>query len=81
MTVGELIPFFAWMSVINLCLFIVGLLKITVFKKPTQSLQRALFGYNFDGLMDAAPRVMMNYYILILMFNVVPYLTLRFFLS
>lgn len=81
MTVSELIPFFAWMSVINLCLFIVGLLKITVFKELMHSLQRALFGHYLDGFIDAAPRVMMNYYILILMFNVVPYLTLRFFLS
>ena len=67
------------MSVINLCLFIVGLLKITLFKDLTQRLKRALFNHLLDGMMEAAPRVLMNYYILILLFNVVPYLTLRFF--
>lgn len=80
MNVEQLIQFFAWMSVINLCLFLVGLLKITLFKDLTQSLQRALFGHHLDGLMEAAPRVLMNYYILILLFNVVPYLALRFFI-
>lgn len=80
MNVEQLIQFFAWMSVINLCLFLVGLLKITLLKDLTQSLQRALFAHHLDGLMKTAPRVLMNYYILILMFNVVPYLTLRFIL-
>jgi len=79
MTGKELIPFFAWMSVINLCLFVVGLLKITLFRDFTQSLQRALFGHHLDAFMEAAPRVLMNYYILILMLNIVPYLSLRFF--
>ena len=79
MNVEQLIQFFAWMSVINLCLFLVGLLKITLFKDLTQSLQRALFGNHLDGLMEVAPRVLMNYYILILMLNIVPYLSLRFF--
>jgi hypothetical protein len=79
MNVEQLIQFFAWMSVLNLCLFLVGLLKITLFKDLTQSLQSALFGRHLDGFMEAAPRVLMNYYILILLFNVVPYLTLRFF--
>ena len=78
MNVEQLVQLFAWMSVINLCLFLVGLLKITLFRNLIQSLQRALFSHHLDSLMEAAPRVLMNYYILILMFNVVPYLTLRF---
>ena len=71
MNVEQLVQLFAWMSVINLCLFLVGLLKITLFRNLIQSLQRALFSHHLDSLMEAAPRVLMNYYILILMFNVV----------
>jgi len=36
-----------------------------------------LFGNHLDSIMDAAPRVLMQYYILILVFSVVPYLALR----
>ena len=81
MTHEQLISAFAWMSVINLALFTLGLLKITLFKRLTLSITEALFGESMDGLIDAAPRVLMYYYIVILTFNVVPYLALRLFVQ
>jgi len=74
----DLISFFAWMSAVNLGFFLIGLFKVTILKTVTMNITRALFGSHFDSMMDAAPRVLMQYYILILLFNVVPYLVLRF---
>ena len=74
----DLISLFAWMSAINLGFFFIGLLKITIFKNLTMNITRAMFGSHFDSLMVSAPRVLIQYYILILIFNVVPYLVLRF---
>jgi len=81
MTHEQLISVFAWMSVINLALFTLGLLKITLFKRLTLSITEALFGESMDGLIDAAPRVLMYYYIVILTFDVVPCLALRLFVQ
>jgi len=39
----------------------------------------AVFGHGIDPFVLSAPKIMMQYYILILTFNVVPYLVLRFF--
>ena len=72
-----LLPFFGWMSVINLVLFALGMLKVTVFRNLAVGIGRAILGNTIDAWMDDAPRIMMNYYILILVFNVVPYLALR----
>ena len=74
----DLISFFAWMSAINLSFFLIGLLKITILKNVTMNITRVLFGNHVESMMEAAPRVLMQYYILILIFNVVPYLVLRF---
>ncbi len=72
-----LLPFFGWMSVINLVLFALGMLKVTVFRNLAAGIGRAILGDTIDAWMADAPRIMMNYYILILVFNVVPYLALR----
>lgn len=79
MSIETLIPVFGWMSAINLGFFFIGLLKITVFKKFTERLAVALSGHGIDPFILSAPKTMMQYYILILTFNVVPYLVLRFF--
>jgi len=73
----DLVSLFGWMTAINLSFFFVGLLKVTLLKDITLSITRALFGNHFDSMMDAAPRTLMQYYILILMFNLVPYFALR----
>ena len=72
-----LISLFGWMTAINLGLFFIGLLKVTLLRDITLGVTRALFGNHFDSMMDAAPRIVMQYYIQILMFNLVPYFALR----
>ena len=65
------------MTAINLGFFFIGLLKVTLLRDITLGVTRALFGNHFDSMMDAAARIVMQYYILILMFNLVPYFALR----
>ena len=72
-----LISLFGLMTAINLGFFFIGLLKVTLLRDITLGVTRALFGNHFDSMMDAAPRIVMQYYILILMFNLVPYFALR----
>ena len=72
-----LVSLFGWMTAINLGFFFIGLLKVTLLRDITLGVTRALFGNHFDSMMDAAPRIVMQYYILILMFNLVPYFALR----
>jgi len=72
-----LISLFGWMTAINLGFFFIGLLKVTLLRDMTLGVTRVLFGNHFDSMMDAAPRILMQYYILILMFNLVPYFALR----
>ena len=78
MTQETLITFFAWMSVINLALFFIGMLKCTLFRSLTVRIGKSMFGERFEDLFGSAPKVLLQYYILILLFNVVPYLVLRF---
>lgn len=73
----DFVSLFGWMTAINLGLFFIGLLKVTLLKDITLSVTRALFGNHLDSMMDAAPRILMQYYILILLFNLVPYFVLR----
>ena len=73
----DFVSLFGWMTAINLGLFFIGLLKVTLLKDITLSVTRALFGNHLDSMIDAAPRVLMQYYILILLFNLVPYFVLR----
>ena len=73
----DLVSLFGWMTAINLSFFFIGLLKVTLLKNVTVRVNRALFGNHFDSMMDAAPRILVQYYILILLFNVVPYFALR----
>lgn len=76
MDISTLLAFFGWMSVINLVLFAAGMLKVTVFRNFAVGVGRALLGDTIDDWMADAPRILMNYYILILVFNVVPYIAL-----
>lgn len=78
MTHDQLISLFAWMSAINLALFAIGLIKFTILKRITQRTAELLFGSRLDTFMATAPHTLMQYYILILVFNLVPYLVLRF---
>lgn len=76
MDISTLLSFFGWMSVINLALFAAGMLKVTVFRNFAVGVGRAILGETINDWMTDAPRILMTYYILILVFNVVPYIAL-----
>lgn len=81
MDTADLIAIFGWMSVINLCLFAWGLLKLTLFRPLAERVGRMLFGAEIEGWFIQAPRILMGFYILIIVFNVVPYLAIRIVFS
>ena len=81
MDTTNLVAIFGWMSVINLCLFAWGLLKLTLFRPLAESVGRMVFGAGIEGWFNEAPRILMGFYILIIVFNVVPYLAMRIVFS
>ena len=80
METANLIAIFGWMSVINLSLFVWGLLKITLFRPLAERAGRQVVGPRIDEWFNHAPSILMVFYILIVVFNVVPYLAMRFVL-
>ena len=81
MDTADLIAIFGWMSVINLCLFAWGLLKLTLFRPVAESVGRMVFGAEIESWFKNAPCILMGFYILIIVFNVVPYLAMRIVFS
>ena len=69
--------FFGWMLLINIILLIIGYLKITVFKNFTKMVTVHLFGEQSNALYGSIPGALINYEILIVVFNLTPYLSLR----
>ena len=76
MDAQSLIAIFGWMSVINLCLFVWGLLKITLFRPIAERIGGLLFGAGIEDWFKHAPSILMGFYILIIVFNIVPYIAL-----
>ena len=81
MDTADLIAIFGWMSVINLCLFAWGLLKLTLFRPLAQRVGQIVFGAEIEVWFNEAPRILMGFYILIIVFNVAPYLAMRIVFS
>ena len=69
--------FFGWMLMINLVFFAIGLLKITVFKDITSSMKEKLFGEFGRQMIADIPKILMIYWIMIITFNLVPYIALH----
>jgi len=68
---------FGWMLLINVILFIMGVLKITIFKNFTKKWIDLLFGDESEALYATIPKALVNYEILILVFNLAPYFAFR----
>ena len=77
MTLHTLMQFFGWMLMINLVFFAIGLLKITVFKDITSSMTEKLFGEFGRQMIADIPKILMIYWIMIITFNLVPYIALH----
>jgi hypothetical protein len=80
MTLHTLMQFFGWMLMINLVFFAIGLLKITIFKDITTSMTQRMFGEFGRQMIADIPKILMIYWIIIITFNLVPYIALQILL-
>ena len=81
MTLHTLMQFSGWMLVVNLVFFAIGLLKISVFKDKTSFMTERLFGEFGNKMIADIPKILMIYWIMIITFNLVPYIALQILLS
>jgi hypothetical protein len=81
MTLHTLMQFFGWMLIINLVFFAIGLLKITVFREITTSMTQWLLGEPGHQMIGDVPKILMIYWIMIITFNLVPYVAVQILIS
>ena len=77
MTLKLMADLVGWMLFINIILLIIGFLKVTLFKKFIKNTMDTLFGDQSDNFYAVIPKALVYYEILIIVFNLVPYLALR----
>lgn len=77
MNVASLLSLFGWMTVINVCLLIFSTLILIGFKKQVLHIHARLTGLDDATLMTAYLYFLAFYKVLIITFNLVPYLALR----
>lgn len=80
MHLSTLLQFFGWMLAINLVFFAIGILKVTAFNEVTTSMTQRLFGHFGRQMTAELPKILMIYWIMIIMFNLVPYIALHILL-
>ena len=77
MTLRLMADLVGWMLFINTILLFIGFLKITLFKKFVKNTMDALLVDQLDTFYAIIPRALVYYEILVIVFNLVPYLALR----
>ena len=77
MDITTLTSFLAWCLAINLGLYILSIIFVTVFKDFTMSLHKKFFDLDDAYLSKAYFEFMGRYKMIIIFFNLVPYLVLR----
>ena len=75
--INELTAFFGWCTLINLALYLLSVLFVTVFKDFTQTLHSKVINIEPSELPKMYFNFLGNYKIAILVFNLTPYLALR----
>jgi hypothetical protein len=81
MTLEQIADVIGWMLLINIVLLAIGFLKITVFKSFVKSVLDSLMDNQADNIYSVIPRALINFEILIIVFNLTPYLALRIMLG
>ena len=81
MTLEQITDVIGWMLLINIVLLAIGFLKITVFKSFVKSVLDTLMDNQADNIYSIIPRALINFEILIIVFNLTPYLALRIMLG
>ena len=80
MTLAQIADLMGWMLLINTVLLLIGYLKITVFKDLVKKVLDTLMGEQSDQVYKTIPRALIHFEILIVVFNLTPYLALRIIL-
>lgn len=76
MTVEILTTFFGWCTLINIGILIFSTVMLLIFKKPIANIHAKMFGVNPELLPPIYMKYLAAYKILIITFNIVPYVTL-----
>jgi len=76
MNVEQLTELFQWMTIINVGVFVLSSVLIMVLKKSIYKMHADLFGIQEDQVAIAVYSYLGRLKILILVFNIVPYLSL-----
>ncbi len=77
MTIENLIQFLGWCIAINGSILILSTVSILLFKKTFSSIHAKLFSLNQEALSRAYFNYLANYKILVIVFNITPYIALR----
>lgn len=77
MDISDLTIFLGWSSIINIGLLLFSSLMLTACRNPIQKLHAKLFNISEESLPPIYIKVIAQYKILIIIFNVVPYFALR----
>jgi len=77
MILDSITAFFGWMTVINSSLLLFSTIMLTAFKSIVISIHRKLTGLEADKLKPAYFHYLAFYKILIIVFNLVPYLVFK----
>lgn len=77
LTQEALIQFFGWSSVINITLLVITGLAITLLRKPISKIHTMFSGVDETELYKSYFNYIAFYKILIIVFNIVPYIALK----
>ena len=78
MTINELATFLGWASIINVCLLFLYVIAVAFFQDRLKQLHAKLLGVSKEVLPSIYMKYFAQYKILIIFFNLVPYIVLRF---
>ncbi len=77
MTLELITTLFGWMTVINIVLLIFSTIMLLLFSNQVISIHSKLTGVKADSLMPAYLSFLAFYKVLIIVFNIIPYLALK----
>lgn len=80
MTIAELTTFMGWMSIINIGLLVFSALTILALRNLITKIHSIMFAVNEQNLNKLYLQLLGQYKLLIIMFNIVPYIALKIML-
>ena len=76
MNLDQLTEFFKWMTIINIVLLVLSSVLIMILKNVMCKMHGKLFGIKEDGVALVAYGYLGMYRVLVIVFNIVPYISL-----